>query len=74
MSEQKQGFMVELDQWSDKNIIQPLADAYHSGKEEAIIEAEEDSRKKIREKVLESYRNGQAAGPRTVQRRPYAKR
>jgi PHD/YefM family antitoxin component YafN of YafNO toxin-antitoxin module len=41
-----------------------LADAYLNGPEEVIINAQEYARKAIREKVLESYRNGQAAGPR----------
>ena len=64
MSEQKVSFMAELDAWSDKSIIEPLADAYINGPEEVIIRAQEYARKAIRTKVLESYRNGQAAGPR----------
>ena len=64
MSEQKISFMASLDAWSDKSIIEPLADAYLNGPEEVIINAQEYARKAIRTKVLESYRNGQAAGPR----------
>ena len=64
MSEQKPSFMATLDAWSDKSIIEPLADAYLNGPEEVIINAQEYARKAIRTKVLESYRNGQAAGPR----------
>lgn len=67
MSEVKTGYMAELDAWSDKTIIEPLADAYLRGPEEVIIRAQELARKAIREKVLESYRNGQNAGPRKVQ-------
>ena len=73
MSEQKISFMASLDAWSDASIIEPLADAYLNGPE-GIINAQAQVRKAIREKVLESYRNGQAAGPRTHQRRSYAKR
>ena len=64
MSEQKVSFMAELDAWSDKSIIEPLADAYINGPEEVIIRAQEYARKAIRAKVHESYRNGQASGPR----------
>ena len=70
MSEQKQSFMASLDDWSDKSVIEPLADAYIHGPEEVIIDAQEYARKAIRAKVLESYRNGQAAGPR----RPFQSR
>ena len=63
MSEDKSGYMATLDAWSDKSIIEPLADAYLNGPEEVIIRAQELARKAIREKVLESYRNGQNAGP-----------
>jgi hypothetical protein len=64
MSEQKESYMATLDAWSDKSVIEPLADAYIHGPEEVIITAQEYARKSIRQKVLESYRNGQAAGPR----------
>jgi hypothetical protein len=64
MSEEKTSYMASLDAWSDKSIIEPLADAYMNGPEEVIINAQEYVRKAIRTKVLESYRNGQAAGPR----------
>jgi hypothetical protein len=64
MSEQKTSYMASLDAWSDKSVIEPLADAYLNGPEEVIINAQEYARKAIRTKVLESYRNGQAAGPR----------
>ena len=64
MSEQKQSFMVELDMWSSENVVSPLYLACMRGPEEAIVEAKELVKKAIRTKVLESYHNGQAAGPR----------
>lgn len=58
----KSSFMQELDQWSEANVIGPLfaseADA------EDFDGAVERVKKAIRVKVLESYRNGQVAGPR----------
>ena len=72
MSEQKTSFMMELDKWTDENVIFPVSLASSNGSEESLITAKEVARKAIRAKVLESYRNGQAAGP---QRRPaYGKR
>ena len=47
--------MQQLDSWTDEVVIAPLLD---NGPE--VIE---DVHKAIRAKVLESYRNGQAAGP-----------
>ncbi len=54
--------MAELDLWSEANIIGAF---YHTDPnqpdwEDAVIQV----KKAIRAKVLESYRNGQAAGPR----------
>lgn len=69
MSEQKSSYMASLDAWSDKSVIEPLAEAYLYGSEEVRFNAQEYARKAIREKVLESYRNGQAAGPRKVFKR-----
>ena len=63
MSEQKESsFMEKLDQWSEG-----LAFALVEGDAEGIFEERlEDFKKAIREKVLESYRNGQQAGPRAA--------
>ena len=69
MSKVKTGYMAELDAWTNKSVIEPLADAYLKGPEEVIVNAKELARKAIREKVLESYRNGQNAGPRKVFKR-----
>ena len=74
MSEEKQksSFMQELDQWSDSNVIGPL---YPSDADTANFDgAVERVKRAIRAKVLESYRNGQAAGPRTERSRSYGKR
>ena len=54
--------MQELDLWSDANVIEPLlhcTETESSDWEKAV----EQIKKAIRAKVLESYRNGQAAGP-----------
>ena len=63
MSEEKQSsFMTELDRWSESNVIGPLF-ASETGEEDWDV-AIGRVKKAIRQKVLESYRNGQAAGPR----------
>ena len=60
MSEQQSkpmSFMQKLDAWVDQVVIEPLVDR-------GGVETQLEVRRAIREKVLESYRNGQAAGPR----------
>jgi hypothetical protein len=65
MSEQekpKSSFMQELDQWTESTVIGPLFASETDGEDwEPTIER---VKKAIRAKVLESYRNGQAAGPK----------
>jgi hypothetical protein len=65
MSEQKSNYMQELNLWIDKNVVHPLM--YGDGPEDpdARSQAEiiDQVRQAIRTKVLESYHNGQAAGP-----------
>ena len=63
MSEQKKpSFMEELDRWTESTIIGPLFASETEGEDwEPAIER---VKKAIRQKVLESYRNGQVAGPR----------
>jgi hypothetical protein len=56
MSEQK-SFMQQLDAWTDEAVIEPLLDG-------GGVETQLEVRRAIREKVLESYRNGQQAGSR----------
>ena len=65
MSEQKRtSFMEELDQWTESTVIGPLFASEVNGEDwEPAIER---VKKAVRQKVLESYRNGQVAGPRVV--------
>ena len=65
MSEQKQSsFMQELDRWTESTIIGPLFASETDGEDwEPAIER---VKKAVRQKVLESYRNGQVAGPRVA--------
>lgn len=67
MSEPKTSFMTELDQWTNVNVVMPLAVADLHAPNWAEITAQVT--KAIRAKVLESYRNGQAAGPRKAFKR-----
>jgi hypothetical protein len=72
MSEEK-SFMQQLDEWTDANIVMPLADPNPEEDFDVVVE---QVKKAIREKVLESYRNGQAAGGKQPVRkewRRYAK-
>jgi hypothetical protein len=67
MSEQEKpkSFMEELDLWTDANIVGLLETndpARHEGWQTVVGQV----KKAIRAKVLESYRNGQAAGPRAA--------
>ena len=70
MSEQEKAtsFMHELDRWSESNIISPLYAGESSPDD--WMEAVERVKRAIRQKVLESYRNGQVAGPRRVAKEP----
>jgi ubiquinone/menaquinone biosynthesis C-methylase UbiE len=63
MSEQKQSsFMQELDQWTKTTVIDPLVDSVIEAQEGPYRQVVEQVEKAIRQKVLESYRNGQKAG------------
>jgi hypothetical protein len=59
MSEQKRNYMLEIDDWLTK-LLTDFA-------EDATVEIE-DVKRQIKDKLLESYRNGQAAGPKRSQR------
>lgn len=61
MSEHKTSYMQELNLWIEANVIGPIQDSCDSPQEMEM--AVEQVKKAIRTKVLESYRNGQAAGP-----------
>jgi hypothetical protein len=65
MSEQQKtkSFMQELDAWCDLNVFEPLY-VVEPEDERRLREVEATIKIAIRAKVLESYRNGQAAGPR----------
>ena len=74
MSEQqKPNYMAALDQWIDANVISPLVYSGGDGEgQELTEETVEQVKKAIREKVLESYKNGLKAGAvRKEPRREY---
>src|SRR5262249_24872290 len=60
MSEQK-SFMQQLDEWTEATVIMPLAEPTQEGDFDFAVD---QVKKAIRDKVLQSYRNGQRAGPR----------
>ena len=60
-------FMHELDEWTISTIVEPLYAAFAKDSEEVYVEAAQAAQKAIRAKVLESYHNGQKAGPRKIQ-------
>src|ERR1039457_4213496 len=74
MSEQKLTYMQQLDQWAQSAVIDPLLQDCHELAEAPDETAQQwqqhlrqtvaEVKRAIREKVLESYRNGQGAGPR----------
>jgi hypothetical protein len=67
MSEQEKptSFMEELDKWTDANVVQPLEqgvyDDLKTNDPAFRDELVQGIKKAIRQKVLESYRNGQKA-------------
>jgi len=75
MSEQKPSFMASLDEWTAQTLIIPMLEAME--KHLQSKDAESDAvlwqldgaiKGAVREKVLESYRNGQAVGTRKFKR------
>jgi hypothetical protein len=64
MSEQKQSFMQQLDEWTESTVINPLLSNDDESDEYVGGETIEQIQKAIRSKVLESYRNGRVAGQR----------
>ena len=79
MPEQKPRYMQQLDEWTAREIIEPVREAYgeyHRTEGHVSDEEREDTldkqlavvEKAIREKVLQSYRNEQKAGPPRAQR------
>ena len=62
MSEQKKpGYFEELDRWTE-GLIEALGEI---GDEDLYLQEVEKIKKAIREKMLESYRNGLKAKPRS---------
>jgi len=68
MSEQKLTYMQQLDAWTEATVINPLHQVITDGDGAECDATCEAVKKAIRTKVLESYHNGQAAGPRKPQR------
>jgi hypothetical protein len=71
MSEQEKpkSFMQELDQWTDAAILAPLLWTNEEGETEEVSEHTlKQVKYAIREKVLESYKNGCKAGAGHVRR------
>jgi len=66
--------MQELDEWIERVVIDQLYHACTYGPEEAVIEAKQLVKKAIRQKVLESYHNGQAAHVSGHKQKQYARR
>jgi hypothetical protein len=67
MSEQKKpSFMQELDLWCEATVIGPIMQVSSdpTSEDEEGAKAIETVKRAVRQKVLESYRNGQQAGPR----------
>ena len=56
-------YMQELDQWTEENVIGPQVDPQYIESTEERDAMIARVKRAIREKVLESYHNGQAAGP-----------
>ena len=86
-SKQPSGYMQQLDQWIDEQVIEPLFEVWETRErvvgdpeDEASVEKEVEQtvtvvRKALREKILESYHNGQAARPKPGgERRRYGAR
>ncbi len=71
MSEQEKSksFMEELDQWADAAVLAPLLWTNEEGEAEEVSEHTlKQVKYAIREKVLESYKNGCKAGAGHVRR------
>ena len=78
MSEQKPRYMQQLDEWTENEIIHPLHEGFKWEQDHIDLTAQQELddhadeviaavKKAVREKVLESYRNGQKAGPPRAQ-------
>ena len=63
-------YMQELDEWTNATIVLPLYAAFAKDSESVYVEAVATVKKAIREKALDSYRNGLKAGPRPARKEP----
>jgi hypothetical protein len=74
-------YMQLLDEWTEQNVLYPLGDAWMAELESAgvkltdefkakLARVETEVKKAIRERVWQSYKNGQAAGPATHSGQP----
>jgi hypothetical protein len=66
----KKSYMQELDDWTNAEVIVPMMHAVRSGDEQTFSETARTVERAIRAKVLDSYHNGQKAGPRKATNRP----
>ena len=71
MSEQHKpkSFMQELDQWIEEQVFQKLYEIWQESQDGDMDATAESVKRTIRQKVLDSYHNGQKAGPRPERRR-----
>ncbi len=74
MSKEKTNFMASLDKWTEENVIFPIYDAAKDFMDDLLTSEDlnviqEITKRKVREKVLESYRNGQVAKPPRTQKK-----
>ena len=60
--EKPKSFMQELDQWIEEEVFENLYTIWLESQDGDMIVTAEPVKKAIREKVLQSYRNGQKAG------------
>ena len=70
MSEQKRttkSFMQELDLWIDQEVFENLYAVWTESQDGNMDASSSRVRKAIKDKVLESYRNGQKAGQPNIQ-------
>lgn len=75
--ERKQGrYMEELDAWIEVFILRPLKAAWYGGNQsaETVDMMVTSVRRSVKDKVLESYRNGRLAALNSAPRSSYQRR
>ncbi len=65
MSEQEKpmSYMEQLDQWIEEEVLEKLYDLWQRSQDGDMEASAAEVKKAIREKIRESYHNGQKAGP-----------